>query len=467
MGLTETSLRHLRMANLKLKILIVVIICVSLQIAVHHLGLNVVFSETVFLPIHTNIEFFCVFVALCTFTVTWYSYLNNCTYYSYFIGLGLLAVGFIDLFHFYTYEGMPQIFTKACANRSTLFHLFGRFIMASTFLASIFLYKREFCTSKNSLRFYLLAATLTTLGVILTTVSLYPGMFPDMYVDGQGLTFAKVICEYVIISILAAAAIGYIWLYKKHLDGYLQLIVCTLIISIFSEICLASYSNIYDTINLLGHSFRFASYVLIYIAIFLNNVKRPYEQLVAARECLEKTNDMLEVKVRERTRELQEANEILSKAATHDYLTGAINRMEFSRRFNQTIEEPEADTVHSVMAIDFDSFKKINDTYGHAVGDECLKTFVRVASEVIRPTDTVARFGGDEFMLLLPQTPRKGARVVGEKIRRHLAEMADPPFTISMGIAEWPIDGRKEKDLLAHADEALYLAKEKGKNTVV
>lgn len=465
MGLNNNTLDNLRMANLKLKVILISLVCFSLYLGVTLLDFNQTYSSNFFLPIHTNIEFFCVFVALCTFTVTWYSYLNNCSIYSYFMGHGLLAVGLIDLLHFYSYEGMPHIFANACANRATLYHLAGRFLLSLTFLASVFLYGKEFCFVKRRYRFYFLAITIALVIFILITVSLDSPFYPVMYLPDGGLTPVKIYCEYIIITLFIASIIGYALLYRKHMDVYLQFIISTLTISIFSELCFISYESIYDTANLLGHVFRFASYILIYVAIFLNNVKRPYQQLVATRTALESAKNSLEEKVQERTRELQKANERLAQAATHDYLTGAINRMEFTNRFNRITEK--GGTIHSVIALDFDSFKKINDTFGHAIGDECLKTFVKAAQRVIRPTDSVARFGGDEFVLLLPDTPREGANVVGNKIRAHLAEVADPPFTISMGIAEWPKDGRKEKDLLAYADEALYTAKEKGKNRIV
>ncbi|ABO50789.1 diguanylate cyclase [Desulforamulus reducens MI-1] len=467
MGLSDHTLKKLRMANLRLKLIIISLICLALYMGVTLLGFNHSYSSAMFLTIHTNIEFFCVFVALGTFTVTWYSYLNNCSFYSYFIGLGLLAVGFIDLFHFYSYEGMPHIFANACANHATQYHVIGRILMALTFLTSIFFYKKEICFVKRHCRFYLLMATMSLVIFVLVTVSFNSSLYPVMYVKDVGLTQAKVFIEYAIIALLVAAVLGYLRLYRQHMDTYLQLIISTLTISIFSELCFISYGDVYDTLNLLGHLFRFASYVLIYVAIFLNNVKKPYLQLVATRSALENANNALEEKVQERTRELQEANDRLVQAVTHDFLTGAINRLEFTNRFNQLKDMATEGTVHSVIALDFDSFKNINDTYGHGVGDECLKTFVQVTQEVIRPTDSVARFGGDEFMLLLPDTPREGARIVGEKIRNHLAKIANPPFTVSMGIAQWPNDGRKEKDLLAHADEALYVAKEKGKNQTV
>ncbi|AEF94521.1 diguanylate cyclase [Desulfotomaculum nigrificans CO-1-SRB] len=464
MGLTEKTLNQLHMANLRLKILLVVVVCGALLMLTNLLGLGIFTKET-FLTAHTIIEFFCVFVALCIFTVTWYSYLNNCSYYSYFIGLGLMMVGFMDLLHFISYDGMPGLFVASDANTATLYHIMGRFIMACTFFISVFLYKKEFC-SNGRLRYLLLIISLALVSLIIATVTLAPNLYPLMYIKGHGLTQAKVVAEYLIIFLMFLGISGYLFLYQKKPDSYLELIICTLIICIFSELCYTSYESVYDSRNLLGHIFRFAAYVVLYLAIFVNNVKRPYLQLVEAREELAKANALLEEKVRQRTQDLQQANEKLAQAATVDFLTGAINRREFSRLFAELLAKNEPQAVHSVMALDFDSFKTINDTFGHAIGDECLKTFVQAAKDVIRPTDSVSRFGGDEFVLLLPYTPRAGAKIVAEKIRNRLKVIANPPFTISIGVAEWPKDGMTEKDLLASADQALYMAKEKGKNRV-
>jgi len=465
MGLTDNTLNQLRMANLRWKMALLVVLCLSLLVCAGVFGPEYNLTSQCFLTIHVNIEFFCVFVALCTFTVTWYSYLNNCSYYSYFIGLGLLGAGVIDLFHLYTYSGLPTIFAAPCPNRAALFHIIGRIIMGSTFLSSVFLYKKELHIS-GRLRFFLLTSTIGIIACIIGTVLIKPELYPIMYVDDTGLTPAKVFAQYLVIFLLFLAMVGYIYLYKKNTCTYLELIVLSLTLTIFSEVCFTFNDTIYGLINVLGHLFRFIGYVLIYIAIFLNNVKHPYLQLIIAREELSKANDILEERVLERTRNLENANKQLARAATYDYLTGAVNRMEFSRRFQALTDQKQAAAIHSIIAVDFDSFKKINDTYGHATGDECLKTFVRAAQEVIRPTDTVSRFGGDEFILLLPYTPREGAKVVAEKIRKHLTEVANPSFSFSAGVAEWPKDGQKEKELLARADKALYMAKEKGKNRV-
>lgn len=464
MNITEST-NKLKMANLWWKISLLTVLCLSLFGIVKILGSQYNLSEKNFLTIHINIEFFCVFVAFCFFTVTWHSYLRKSIYYSYFIGLGLLAVGFIDLFHLYAYKGMPVIFSSPCPNRATLYHIIARILMAFTFLFSLLLYNRELKIGKR-FRSFFLGITLGLVGLILVTVSLNPQLYPIMYIKGQGLTDIKIYSEYFIIVVLFLTTTGYICLYKKYMKPFLELIVLSLLLSIFSEICFTSYENVYATTNVLGHIFRFASYILIYVAFFIENVKKPYLDLCSVQEQLVSANQILEEKVRERTIELEKTMKELSQAAFYDALTGAANRQEFSNRFKILLNKSLESDVHSVMAIDFDSFKTINDTYGHAKGDDCLKSFVKIALDIVHPTDTVARFGGDEFMLLLPYTPREGAKVVAEKIRNRLIEVADPPFTISIGVAQWPEDGRKEKELLAKADQSLYLAKEKGKNRV-
>lgn len=466
MEIMEKTIYNLKIANLRWKIVLLCVLCFSLPASLKILGYEGDLPAESFLTMHINIEFFCVFVALCIFTVTWYSHLKKRNYFSYFIGLGLLAVGFIDLFHLYAYEGMPVIFSSPCPNRATLFHIIGRIIMSCTFLLGLLLYNREMRIG-GRLRLLFLAATLGLVGVILGTVSLNSQLYPVMFIKGQGLTEIKMYCEYIIIIVFSLATAGYIYLYKKNTEPFLELIVLTMVLSIFSEMCFASYKNVYAATNFLGHVFRFTSYILIYVAFFLNNVKKPYLELCSARVKLHSANQALEERVKERTHELEQAMEKLARAAFFDALTGAANRQEFSRRFRELIENSRKRDVHSIMAIDFDSFKNINDTYGHAVGDECLKTFVLAALEVVRPTDTVARFGGDEFMLILPHTPLEGAVVVAGKIRNRLAEVADPSFTVSVGVAQWPEDGKKEKELLARADQSLYLAKEMGKNRVV
>ncbi|MHB8156565.1 MAG: MASE3 domain-containing protein, partial [Desulfocucumaceae bacterium] len=245
-------------------------------------------------------------------------------------------VGFIDLFHLYAYEGMPVIFSTSCPNRAILYHIIGRTLMAVTFLFGLFIYDRELRIG-GRLRLLLLAASLGLVVVVLGTVSFNPQMYPAMYIKGQGLTQFKIYSEYFIIVLLSLAALGYMYLYKKNTEPILELIILTLVLSVFSELCFTFYKDVYAITNLLGHLFRFASYLLIYLAFFTNNVKKPYIELCRAREKLYNTNMVLEEKVQERTQELEKAMEKLSLAAFYDGLTGAANWTEFSHRFAELL----------------------------------------------------------------------------------------------------------------------------------
>lgn len=135
-----------------------------------------------------------------------------------------------------------------------------------------------------------------------------------------------------------------------------------------------------------------------------------------------------------------------------------------ARRFNQ---------VFSLVVLDIDHFKGVNDTYGHLMGDEVLIKLARFVLRTLREDiDVASRFGGEEFALLLPQTAREGAAHVAERLR-HLceSEMEDkeagvPRCTISVGVSTFPVDGTEQVELLRVADEALYEAKENGRNQV-
>jgi len=127
----------------------------------------------------------------------------------------------------------------------------------------------------------------------------------------------------------------------------------------------------------------------------------------------------------------------------------------------------------SLLMIDIDHFKIFNDTFGHLTGDKVLKTISKLLIKNLREVDTIARFGGEEFVVLLPDTDVEGAQVVGEKIRRivegeRLSEDRHiMPLTISIGISNFPKDAREMDDLIDHSDVVLYEAKDRGRNQVV
>ncbi len=159
--------------------------------------------------------------------------------------------------------------------------------------------------------------------------------------------------------------------------------------------------------------------------------------------------------------------------ATTDGLTGLTNHRAFQERLAQQHALAErTDQKYSVILTDIDHFKSINDTYGHPVGDQVLKRVAAIFSGRARKVDTVARYGGEEFVLILPDTDGAGAEHVANKLREEIgsqvmtSEHGSFKITISMGVAEFPGDGKERLGLVEKADQALYFCKEHGRNCV-
>lgn len=190
-------------------------------------------------------------------------------------------------------------------------------------------------------------------------------------------------------------------------------------------------------------------------------------------EQINEINASLEREVEQRTRELRLANEELTKLATHDGLTGLPNRMLLSDRLRQALITAKRDRMHiALLYLDLDEFKPVNDLHGHATGDLLLKEVARRILDCVRESDTVARIGGDEFIVLLPLVEsEQDAWGVAEKIRLALNqpfELAGKQLHISSstGIALFPQHGGEEATLLKSADAAMYEVKENGRNAV-
>jgi diguanylate cyclase (GGDEF)-like protein len=160
----------------------------------------------------------------------------------------------------------------------------------------------------------------------------------------------------------------------------------------------------------------------------------------------------------------------LEYAATIDSLTGLLNRPGFDNRLHQELERTRRESGQlAVLMADVDDFKTINDTRGHQVGDAVLKHVGSMIRSSLRVFDVCARFGGDEFAVVMPNTDRDSAILCAERIRRRLAERADdselPALSISIGVAV-VVPGDSTADLVSRADQCLYRAKADGKNLV-
>ena len=175
----------------------------------------------------------------------------------------------------------------------------------------------------------------------------------------------------------------------------------------------------------------------------------------------------------------EHANESLMMFAFTDHLTGLRTRGYFEQQLELEIKRSERKQEPcALLMLDIDHFKKLNDTWGHGIGDQVLREVAQVLTQDMREVDTVARYGGEEFVIILPETTEAEGLAVAERIRSaveqaifldgpQMAGIAPLRLTISIGVSTFPAQARDKRELMKFADAALYAAKDMGRNRVV
>ncbi len=174
--------------------------------------------------------------------------------------------------------------------------------------------------------------------------------------------------------------------------------------------------------------------------------------------------------------ELDEAtrySEELEKKLNLDQLTGAFNRRAYDKRIEDEMARFLRYKTHfSLLVIDADKFKLVNDNYGHAIGDKCLQEIIKRTVPLLRKNDMLARYGGEEFVVIMPETSSEGAKEAAEKIRQTIEKIEfiykkeKVKVTVSIGVAQTQKDDKKYQQVFERADIAVYRAKENGRNQV-
>lgn len=198
----------------------------------------------------------------------------------------------------------------------------------------------------------------------------------------------------------------------------------------------------------LGHSISLMTAVCYYFSDVEKNISTPA---------------IIELKILEETK----------KQSHSDGLTGLFNRRYFDETMQGEMNRAQRyESAFSVFFIDLDHFKNLNDTYGHQAGDLTLKVVAKILKDMKRTEDTACRYGGEELVLILPETEKINALVIAERIRKKVEEQVlefeGTTFgvTLSGGIASYPSDGKEVQELIHAADVALYQAKESGRNRI-
>lgn len=208
----------------------------------------------------------------------------------------------------------------------------------------------------------------------------------------------------------------------------------------------------------------------------LNKLNKILNDKVAAKtKALRELNENLERKIKERTEKIEHSRKLLQSVAYQDNLTGIFNRHYLYEQSPVLFKRVnELNQPLSILIIDIDHFKNVNDVYGHIVGDNILKYFVKNIQKTLRANDIFSRYGGEEFIIILPDTELDQSLVVAEKLRFYIEhhpykldnEKALITITISIGVCQYQKEDTLEK-LIDRADAALYQAKEKGRNQVL
>ena len=207
---------------------------------------------------------------------------------------------------------------------------------------------------------------------------------------------------------------------------------------------------------------------------------RDLTPFLVAQRSLEELNHRLELRVAERTQalnqanaELREANQILEKLAASDSLTELANRRSFFEHAAAEVQRAQRyGHPLSLQMLDIDHFKSINDHFGHAAGDEVLRKLADVLRANLRHNDLAARIGGEEFVVLLPETRLEAAAQHAERLRMAIAALRFPfdqsahSITVSIGVAALDIGELSPDPMLMRADNGLYRAKDDGRNRV-
>jgi diguanylate cyclase (GGDEF)-like protein len=289
--------------------------------------------------------------------------------------------------------------------------------------------------------------------------AIFAGVFPACFVEGAGLTPFKKVSEYIISMIFVASAVVLFRRREAFDPKVMTWLIGSLLLTIGAELVFTFYISVYDFSNLIGHFLKIVAFYLIYKAITEMGLERPHQLLFR--------------NLKQSETALRNALEEVERLAITDSLTGLYNHRHLFELAGREFQRARRYQLPlSVMMVDIDEFKQVNDTHGHAIGDQVLQGVAECCRKELREVDVIARYGGDEFVALLPETGLSAACQVAERLRKNIAERTLDTkagritVTVSLGIAVLDDEHLTAESLIDRADQALYVAKKNGRNRV-
>lgn len=206
-------------------------------------------------------------------------------------------------------------------------------------------------------------------------------------------------------------------------------------------------------------------YILCTFYIYKSTLGAFLKDYHTNKEALDRMNASIHAEVMRRVEEIERSNRKLLETSKTDSMTGLYIKSAVIKTLDTLLERTPHGSL-SVVIFDIDNFKQINDNMGHQIGDRCVKTIATLAKTSFRSNDILGRYGGDEFIVLLPGTTPAKAYLIADRFRQLVQSKSSPQFTISAGIASFPEDAGTSELLIEAADKALYISKQKGRNQI-
>ncbi|MDD2459399.1 MAG: GGDEF domain-containing protein [Eubacteriales bacterium] len=378
-----------------------------------------------YLLFHSLAELFSVMIGATMFIITWYAREYTREHFDFlaFVSVSYLFVALMDVLHTLAYQGMA-VFPDADFFANQLW-VAARYMESLSILVGLLLMRKPRKT--NLVLVFMFYAGLTL--AISLSVFVFK-IFPVCYVAGKGQTSFKIISEFIIIGILLVD----VYLLNRSGDQFDATVSRNLNISLMAaigtELCFTLYLSNYDWVNLAGHYLKIISFYFLSRAVVYTSIQKPYATIF---------------------RRLTEKEAALEQVSLTDELTGLYNRRAALTFLGKTLNQIQHSGGElTICFIDVDGLKRTNDRLGHLAGDDLLVTVARLLDQTVRESDYACRIGGDEFLLLLPQTTETEAQALLRRVhdaRDQINRRNEKPFPVdfSMGLAY------ASQERLAHA----------------
>lgn len=265
---------------------------------------NKAVTVNAYLAWHNLFELMSILISFAVFFVAYYTYDQTSDLRAIFLGSVFFLIGAIDLLHTLSFKGMPDFFgANTGANRATTFWIIARLFSGLGFLIAA-LIPADRKSRINRLYFVVIPAIISA--AVFISVSYCPQIYPQMYIEGKGLTEIKIDLEYVVMALCAAAIIVFMREYKHTKDFLTVVFSGSLLLRIFSELAFTNYSRVYDIYNYLGHVYKILAYFIVFRVVYIYSVQKPYLQLSQATDQLKNYADNLDKIVEQRTNQIKE-----------------------------------------------------------------------------------------------------------------------------------------------------------------